>query len=251
MDQQPRTATGQITLRRLLLAFGLLTVVMALLIPMVLRARKEAVRMSCSGRMKQLMLALHNYHDTFGDFPPAVTYSPDGKPMHSWRVLITPFLEQSAFFSTYNLNEPWNGPFNQQLSNGKPFPWPAKDGSTHLNIYEPRSFQCPGAPENEPQQTNYVMLVDDRPGRKNALPARPGSHSPDPSSPKSAILVEIRNSKIHWLEPEDISVSDLLVALESGSRSPLVSAHGLFTIGCADGSVRMVANKQELIESLD
>jgi Protein of unknown function (DUF1559) len=60
-------------------------------------------------------LAVANYHETYGCFPPAYLANRDGKPMHSWRVLILPFLAQQELYRAYNFDEPWNGPNNRNL----------------------------------------------------------------------------------------------------------------------------------------
>jgi hypothetical protein len=47
--------------------------------------------------------------------PPAVLYSKDGRPLHSWRVLLLPFLEEEALFREFKLDEPWDSPHNRAL----------------------------------------------------------------------------------------------------------------------------------------
>src|SRR5688500_8670454 len=73
-------------------------------------AGDEARRSSCLGHCCQLGIALHSYHDEYGSFPPAYVADANGKPMHSWRVLILPFIEEQALYQRYRFNEPWNGP---------------------------------------------------------------------------------------------------------------------------------------------
>src|SRR5260370_743998 len=67
-------------------------VVIALLLPQT-SSREPARRSQCKNNLKQIGLALHNYHDVYGSFPPAYFVDASGKPMHSWRVLILPFLD--------------------------------------------------------------------------------------------------------------------------------------------------------------
>ena len=69
-------------------------VLVALLLPAVGSAREAARRNQSMNHMKQLMLAMHNYHDVNRHFPAHAIYSGDGKPLLSWRVAILPYIEQ-------------------------------------------------------------------------------------------------------------------------------------------------------------
>src|SRR5690242_17032670 len=82
----------------------------ALILPAVQQAREAARRSQCKNNLKQIGLALHNYHETYGGLPPAFVADDQGRPMHSWRVLILPFLGEQALYNEYNLSEPWDGP---------------------------------------------------------------------------------------------------------------------------------------------
>src|SRR4051812_23237564 len=61
-------------------------------------AREAARSAQCRGNLAQLHFALHSYHEMYGCFPPAYIADSDGKPMHSWRVLILPFIDQAATY---------------------------------------------------------------------------------------------------------------------------------------------------------
>ncbi|HUE17152.1 MAG TPA: M56 family metallopeptidase [Planctomycetaceae bacterium] len=65
--------------------------------------------------LKKLDLAMLNYHDVHGHFPPAVTMGPDGKTPHSWRVELLPLLDQQTLYEQYQQNEPWDSPANKQV----------------------------------------------------------------------------------------------------------------------------------------
>ncbi len=67
-------------------------ILIALLLPAVQAAREAARRSACSNNLRQIGVALHNYSDTYGCFPPAFTVDQQGQPMHSWRALILPYL---------------------------------------------------------------------------------------------------------------------------------------------------------------
>ena len=78
--------------------------------------RESPRRSQCRNNLKNIGLALHNYHEAHGCFPPAFVADANGKPMHSWRVLILPYLDQGPSRKMYSFNEPRDGPNNKKLS---------------------------------------------------------------------------------------------------------------------------------------
>jgi len=89
-------ANRAFTLVELLVVIAIIGILVGLLLPAVQAAREAARRMSCSNNLKQMGLALHNYHDTFGKFAPAGTYRKD-VPTGAWSVQarLLPQLEQA------------------------------------------------------------------------------------------------------------------------------------------------------------
>ncbi len=66
-------------------------------------------------RLKQIGIAMHNYHGNFNSFPAAAICDTNGKPLLSWRVSILPFIEQDHLYRQFKLDEPWDGPTNKPL----------------------------------------------------------------------------------------------------------------------------------------
>ena len=95
-----------------LVAVSIITILIALLLPATRSARPAARRTQCKNHLKQIGLALHNYHDAYGSFPPAFTTDADGRPLHSWRTLILPFGEHRTLYDTIDLSKPWDHPDN-------------------------------------------------------------------------------------------------------------------------------------------
>ena len=81
----------------------------------VQKVRQSANRAQSANNLRQIALAMHNYHDSNGHFPAQAIYSKDGKPLLSWRVLLLPYLDQDALYRQFKLDEAWDGPHNEKL----------------------------------------------------------------------------------------------------------------------------------------
>ena len=87
-----------------------------LMLPAVQKVRESAARISSANNLKQIGLAVHNYHDTYGHMPPAAICDKNGKPLLSWRRRLLPFVEQNALYQQFKLDEPWDSQHNIKLS---------------------------------------------------------------------------------------------------------------------------------------
>ena len=195
-------------------------VLLALLLPAVQQAREAARRTQCKNNLKQIALALHNYHDVYGTFPPAVTYSADGRPMHSWRVLLLPYLDSSPMYSQYNMSEPWDSPSNRAVT-----------------ATMPMVFACASSPNGPASgNTSYVALDGSGTVMNSKQPARLRDIVDGTSN--TLMVVEAQNSAVHWTEPKDLDVGQGATPGPGG----LSSWHaGGFQATKADGSVVFIS----------
>jgi hypothetical protein len=95
-----------------------IVLVVGIFVPLVAQIRGAAQRIGCSNNLKQILLAVQNYHDTYGKFPPGTRPSPDLPPEKrlSWLFEIVPFIEADNLYSTAKKDEPWDSPGNRFLS---------------------------------------------------------------------------------------------------------------------------------------
>ncbi|MDB5308428.1 MAG: hypothetical protein JWO38_2630 [Gemmataceae bacterium] len=140
-------------------------------------------------------MAVANYADTKGHYPPAFVPGPDGRPWHSWRILILPYIEQDPLFKRYNFSEPWDGPNNSQLAGEMP-----------------RLFGFPGSPGEGRHVANYLAVVGTETMWPGGTPFR-GLPKDGPSS--TILLVENDGLDIPWMEPRDLVFSGMDFELQS------------------------------------
>src|SRR5439155_18841087 len=77
--------------------------------------RTAAGRSQSVNYLRQIGLAMHNFHDVYSHFPPQAIRSREGKPLLSWRVAILPYIEQDHLYKQFHLDEPWDSEHNKQL----------------------------------------------------------------------------------------------------------------------------------------
>jgi len=225
---------------QLLFCAAILGLLVALLLPAVQSPRRVACRNSCMNNMKQIALALHWYENDHGSFPPAYITDEDGKPMHSWRVLILPHLECQNLYDLYRFDEPWDGPNNRLL-------W------KHM----PEIYRCPGCKRSEkhglakypPHTTNYFAVV----GPQTVLPGSKTMKFSDITDGTSQTIMFLESSESTcWMEPKDLSYEEAIEQLTNGNRNGHLSVKDGFlsvSVSCfgrnaafADGHVNALGN---------
>ena len=163
-----------------------------ILFQLVVEDREAFRRSQCSNNMKQIMLGFNTYYDQHRRFPPLYTIDVNGKPLHSWRTLILPFLDYEPLYNQINLKEPWNSTANQNA------------GKTCINEYI-----CPSVERATQSQTitQYILIT----GPGTLYPEREPL-TVDKITKKTnqqLVAIDCSISNISWMEPRDLPIEEL------------------------------------------
>jgi hypothetical protein len=145
-----------------------------------------------------------------GHFPPAYTADKNGKALHSWRMLITAFVDSDCTYSRTDLKQPWDAPKNRIYS---------------AKYYS--EFACPSdeaSPPSSSDQTNYLAVVGPNAAWTGDKPRKLEDFGENAAH--TIMLVEVAGSGIHWAEPRDISLDTLGAAGGNSPSLALMSPHG-------------------------
>lgn len=170
------------------------------------------VKISELDNMKKIARAFHDYHDSFGRFPPAEAHLVDGKPLLSWRVHLLPFLGQAELYNQFNLQEPWDSPQNSALLEKMPV-----------------VFQCTGV--DKPGYTSIMTFS----GEGTPFPGGPGTRIRDITDGTSNTLLCVKagpDKAIPWTKPVDMPFNSANPFSVLGQ-----SPDGSYLSAAADGSV--------------
>lgn len=156
------------TLVELLVVIAIIGILIALLLPAVQAAREAARRMTCTNKLKQFGIAMHNYHDTFLSFPAGIAVDGGAKcPAQSgpatgaratWAVEILPFMEQKPLYDKFIQTQQFSMNYEQQ-------------GSATNHTYQTQenpAFWCPSDPYAKESSTNYMVCAGGGPPLSSA-----------------------------------------------------------------------------------
>jgi prepilin-type processing-associated H-X9-DG protein len=216
-DGIPKPKSGRrFRLVEVVLVLGIIPILIALLLPATRSARPAARRAQCVNNLKQIAHALHSYEQAHKALPPAYTVDGKGRPLHSWRTLILPYLEQGPFYQTIDLSKPWDDPAN----------------SMALKAIVP-VFRCPEAvgPQNT---TTYLAIVAPN-GCLIPNESRRLAEITDPHDSTLMVIEAGEENAVPWMAPVDADES-LVMSLgpttklhhTGGTNACFIDGHATF-----------------------
>jgi hypothetical protein len=166
-------------------------------------------------RLAAIGLALESYHQANDCYPPAYLLDKDGKPAHSWRVLLLPYLEYEDLYQRYDFEEPWNGPHNRLLASEIPLEYCSP-------LITPEEYDSPFE-DTQNASTPYLAIV----GPETAWPGAKPLKTEDIQHRGDTVirLIEAANSNVNWMEPRDITYKQASAGITSGGKPRIKSYH--------------------------
>jgi prepilin-type N-terminal cleavage/methylation domain-containing protein len=194
------------TLIELLVVIAIIAVLIALLVPAVQKVRESANRAQCQNNLKQLGVALHNYHDANHGLPaaqltiPMYAGSPSNPPTLSWTPFVMPFIEQTGIYQHYRFDRDWADPTTND--NGP-------------NQFQIPIFLCPSAPPNR-VGANRRGIIDYAAATQLRRPNPFYTANPLPPSDPTYIGILGHNVKRRLLDVTDGTSNTILLAEDAG-----------------------------------
>lgn len=140
--------------------------------------------------------------------------------MHSWRVLLLPYLEEHELYEEYDFSQPWDSEANQRLAGRMP------------KVFALHGEYTPGR-----VTTNYLAVVGPDTLWPGASPRQPDDITDDPAT--TILIVENVGAEVHWMEPRDLDRATL--PLEIGRPDGISSTYDPPAVVMLDDSLRKVA----------
>lgn len=161
--------------------------------------QENRMRGQCMRNLEKIAQAMNAYAGDFGSYPPPVTLAADGTPLHSWRVLVLPYLGYQTLYDEFDLDEPWDTAANREL------------------IFQmPEEYRSPVAAAASGYETYYSLVTGADTLFPPSGPLGPADVADNPA--KTLLVVEgarPTSLSLQWTEPGDLDFATLSTTIGS------------------------------------
>ena len=179
--------------------------------------RKQSVR-----NLKQIALAMHNWHDVHKSFPAQGNYDASGRPLLSWRVHVLRFVEERKLYEQFRLDEPWDSDHNRKLIEKMPDLYSSP--ASRISETGRASYLFPVGPQTVCSGSSGIKLREITDGSSNTI-----------------LVVEVDDEHtVIWTKPEDLLLDPADPARGLGGLY-----EGGFNTALCDGSALFIALPQD------
>jgi len=225
-DKQQQTKHWRSIFFELLTITFIIAVILVLFLPAIRSPRGPGHSLECKNYLKNIALALHNYAaKNHGELPPAYTVDSAGKPLHSWRTLILPYIDRRDLYEKVDLSKPWNHPANAEVS------------KAYVKVY-----RCPSG-ETAENYTTYLAIVAPT-GCFRPTEPREIAEITDSAAETLMVIDMSASQAVPWMSPQD---ADEKMVLDIGVK--VASSHpGSTNVAFVDGSIGVLNNTSSAAE---
>jgi prepilin-type processing-associated H-X9-DG protein len=183
---------------------------------------RASAQVLAASRLRQFVIAMHNYHTDYQKLPAQAIRGKDGKPLLSWRVALLPYLGEEALYKEFKLDEPWDSEHNKKLLARMPsiFRHPALPDApqdlTYYQVFYSLKAMKPGA-----------VLLQDGHVTLGQLTVQDGTSN-------TMVVTDAAATSVPWTKPDDLLFDPAQPLPKFASPTKDGYAHAAF----ADGSVR-------------
>lgn len=203
-------------------------VLLAIFLPTLQRASANARREQCVANLKRIGVAMQSYYADYGCFPPGYVADRKGRPLHSWRALLLPYLDP-ALAAQYHFDESWDGPRNTLLADRVP-----------------AVYRCPDDALSDVTNTTDYVVVN---GTGTVFDGSKCTKMADVTdgAANTLLVVEVVESGIVWLEPRDLRSEQITGGVNSADE---VASHhtGGAHVLTADGKTHFLLESRHAVE---
>lgn len=205
-------------------------VIVGLLLPSLQRVHEAIRRSDCLDNLTKISRAIQQYEADRGHLPPAYTVDTDGRKLHSWRVLILPYLGEERLYQSIDLQKPWDDPVNQQARQTAP-----------------AIYQC-GYNQLEPAFTSYLANVASDKFFVPAGQTKSRSNLATRDEQEMIMVFEVNSEMaVEWMSPRDGDLKTIRRLIEVNNLPHLSAFQAILAEGQAIAIFLSSKNRESMI----